>query len=279
MLTILRRLRHGPLAALGPIWLWFGRIYRKLARHLPGLAVSQKIGAYGPFRLSPEFAFSDFENWGSAHNRGFRACIEASRGKHCVLDVGAHIGLVSVPIASVLAPGGTLYSFEPAEANARILERHLQLNRLGNVEVTRAIVGSDDREAVGFYEGVGPHGQNSIVLKSETALNSEVGGYLRTSRKQLSLDSFCRGRGVAPEVIKIDVEGAEINVLKGARQILTAHRPLVYLSVHPREIGLAGGSMDELAAMIAELGYEIRDFDGNKVAMSGLNEYLMAPRA
>ena len=277
-LSVVRWLRHGPLSFLGPLWLQLGRLYRATARHIPGLSVPQKIGPYGPFRLVPEFTFSNFESWGDVHNKGFRACVEACRGKTCVLDVGAHIGLVTLPVSSVLGRGGAIHSFEPAEANARILRRHIELNKAENVEIIQSLVGEIDGAQVAFFESPGPHGQNSIVLKGGDKLSSEWGGYSRTERPQVSLDSYCERLTLAPEVIKIDVEGGELGVLRGARKALARCRPLLFLSVHPREIQLTGESLDALHALLGELGYEARDLEGRTVAEFKLDEYVVTPR-
>ena len=278
MLDWIRSLRHGPLAALEVIWLPLGRLYRRVARKFPALSVAQKIGLYGPYRLSSEFTFSDLGHWGGAHNKGFTTCVEACRGKKCVLDIGAHVGFVALPVASVMAKDARLIAFEPAAANAQLLRQHLKLNGINFVEVVEALVGESDREAVPFYESVGPHGQNSIVLKSGKALNSELGGYAQVKRGQVSLDSFCAKNGLAPEVIKIDVEGAELAVLRGARKVLRDHRPLVVLSVHPRELSLAGESVDLLREEITSLNYDLLDVDRHEPTELRLDEYLMVPR-
>lgn len=278
MLSFLRWLRHGPLAFLGPFWVALGKYYRQVVRRLPGLTVRQKIGPYGPFRLSAEFTFSNFDHWGGAHNRGFHYGVEACRGKTCVLDIGAHIGLVTLPVASVLGEGGRVYAFEPARANADLLRRHINLNNVRNAIVIEALVGANDEDQVSFYESAGPHGQNSIVLKGEEKLDSEWGRYSITRRPQLSIDSFCRQHGIAPQVVKIDVEGAEIGVLRGARETLRQGRPLIILSVHPREIAMAGESLDNLRALLDGFGYDIRDSEGRPVAELKLDEYVVAPR-
>jgi FkbM family methyltransferase len=264
---------------MAPFWTRLGRGYRAIFRRVPMVSVRQKIGIYGPFRLVSEFAFSDFANWGNAQNRAFQYCVEACRGKRCVLDVGAHVGLVTLPIATVLADGGRLYSFEPAQANAGILRRHLKLNHIGNVEVVEALVGGADLNHVPFYESAGPHGQNSIALRCDDVLVSEWGGYSKTERPQVSLDSFCARNGLKPEVIKIDVEGAEIGVLRGARATLSNYQPLMILSVHPREIALVGEKLDALAPLLSEMGYDIRDLEGRIVADLKLEEYIVEPRS
>jgi len=279
MLALLRWLRHGPLNFFGPVWTALGRRYRTIVRRIPWLTISQKIGGYGPFKLLPEFTFSNLQNWGSGHNKGFRVCVEACRGKRCVLDVGAHIGLVAMPAASVLDANGRLYAFEPAAANAHILRRHLALNGLSNVEVIESLVGAEEWPNVAFYESDGPHGQNSIVLKSDEKLKSEWGGYKRIERPQVSLDVFCMRKRLAPEVIKIDVEGAEIGVLRGARSILHRYRPLIILSIHPREIVMTGDRVEALRELLDELDYDLCDTNGRTVAELKSGEYLVAPRA
>jgi FkbM family methyltransferase len=279
ILDQIRRLRHGPLAALDRIWLPLGRFYRRIARNFPALSVAQKIGPYGPYRLSSEFTFSNLGHWGGAHNKGFTTCIEACRGKKCVFDVGAHVGFVALPVASVMSKDGHLIAFEPAVANIAMLRRHLALNGFGSVEVVEALVGESDRDGVPFFESVGPHGQNSIVLKSGNALKSEMGGYAQVMRRQVSLDSFCAKTRLIPEVIKIDVEGAELAVLRGARETLLRNRPLVILSIHPRELSLAGESVDCLRDEISNLNYDLLDIDGRQPKELKLDEYIMTPRA
>ena len=273
MIATLRRLRHGPLSGLGPLWVPLGRLYR-LALRVVGSnrSADTRIGPYGPFRLDARFAFSDFEHWGGAHNDGFAMCIEACRGKRCVIDIGAHIGLVSVPVASVLADSGRIVCFEPATANRRLLERHLTLNGLAQrATVGHRLVGERDMDQVPFFEMTSASGTNSIA-------RGAVGDdYRQVERAQVTLDTYCVHHDLEPEVLKIDVEGAELAVLRGARNVLTRCRPQIFLSVHPRHIAALGESVDDLAALIAELGYDCRDCDGQRVEAFVLREYILSP--
>lgn len=271
MIALLRRLRHGPLRRFDKLWVWAGDFYRR-AVSASGLTVRQPIGPYGPFRLDARFAFSDFEHWGDGHNDGFAACVEACRGKRCVIDIGAHIGLVSVPAASVLADNGRIVCFEPATANRRLLERHLALNGLTqHATVAGQLVGEQDVDQVPFFEMSSASGMNSIA-------HGAIGdGYSRVERTQVTLDSYCANHGLEPEVVKIDVEGAELAVLRGARNVLTRCRPQIFLSVHPRHIAALGESVDDLMALIAELGYDCRSGDGQRVEAFALREYILSP--
>ena len=278
-LSLVRKLRHGPLAFLAPFWVALGKVYRKVVVRIPGLSVRQKIGGYGPFKMLPIFAFSDFENWGGGHNKGFRACVEACRGKQCVFDVGAHVGLVSLPVASVLAPEGRLYSFEPADANVSMLRRHLRMNGMDNVQVVQSIVGDAHGAQHRFFESEGHHGQNAVILKNQEVLKSEQGGYFESQRPVVSIDGFAGENGLKPDIIKIDVEGGELEVLKGAATVLKQCKPLIFLSVHPAEISMVGHSIQDLKVLIASLGYDITTIDGDPVEEFASDEYLMRPKS
>lgn len=271
MLVLIRRLRHGPLKFLNPMWLVLGLIYRRFVAGSIGFT-KQKIGHYGPFRMDAQFAFSNFASWGGAHNDGFAACVEVCRGKHCVIDVGAHIGLVSLPVASVMPPGGVLVSFEPARANRDLLSRHLRINGFEHVRVEEALVGDEELAAVDFFEMDDASGMNSIA---PGAMGDE---YLPVRKAQVTLDGYCERNGLSPEVIKIDVEGAELGVLRGARAMLSRCRPLIFLSVHPRQIALLGESIEALSALIESLDYDCRHSDGSPVKSFALREYLLVPR-
>ena len=83
------------------------------------------IGGQGVFRLSPDFVFRGWEGFGTRHNSGFAQCIEACKGKSVFIDVGAHIGLHSLPASTSLRPGGRVIAFEPSESNYRYLLEHM----------------------------------------------------------------------------------------------------------------------------------------------------------
>ena len=268
VVSTLRQLRHGPLKRFGPAWTALGDLYRSIGTGRPA---EHRIGGYGPFLLQSQFAFSDFEHWGGAHNRGFERCIEACRDKSCVLDVGAHIGLVTLPMSRAVGDQGRVFAFEPAAANLTSLRDHLKLNNIDNVTVIEALVGATEQQAVKFFEQPRAAGQNAFAIKKNPELYNE------TQRPQVTLDGYCRIHDLAPEVIKIDVEGGEIGVLQGARAVLADHRPLVILSVHPVELGLLGQSPKALGDLIADLGYRCRDVDGNPVTRFELDEYVLEP--
>jgi len=266
------RLRHGPLKRFRFVWTILRPIYRLIIRVMPGLTVSKKIGPYGPFKLNRRFAFSNFDNWGGNHNRGFQACIEAARGKSCVLDIGAHIGLVSLPLSTAVAQNGTVFAFEPAAANEAFLLEHLDSNNITNVEVIHDLVGEVEKESVEFFESTGDSGMNTIAASGSNR------GYKSSTKRQITVDQFCSDRHLEPELIKIDTEGAEVGIIKGAVNTLRQHHPVLYLSVHPRHIIELGSTVEELEQLLKDLNYKVTDMDGNEVRPLELTEYVVSPR-
>jgi hypothetical protein len=126
----IRKIRHNHFRRFNIIFFYFGNIFRFAVKLLgsPGY-VSHNIGQYGPYKLDCLFAFSNFRKWGDSHNSGFETTINFSKNKKCVLDIGAHIGLVSLPLSDVIDKQGYIYSFEPSTVNNNYLKKHIILNK------------------------------------------------------------------------------------------------------------------------------------------------------
>jgi len=175
-------------------------------------------------------------------------------------------------MSRVLAPGGKVYAFEPAKANLCILNQHLSGNDIGNVIVFPWLVGETDSEEVSFYEESEVSAMNSMtVLKGHEQ-------FRQTRKRQVTLDSFCADRGLLPEVIKIDAEGAEIGILSGGLNVIERARPQIFLSIHPRRIASLGKSLDELHLLIEQMGYDCVTIEGEPVVNFTFDEYLLRPR-
>jgi FkbM family methyltransferase len=241
---------------------------RKLLRRV-GVFVSWKlhkkgiiknIGGVGNFLMSPDFTFYKFEEWGSRKNNFFRKLIELAREKKVVFDIGTHIGICTLPISRVIKKGGLCYSFEPAEANRRYLETHLKINNVGNVIVIPYLVGDKCGDCVEFYESSSDSGMNSLCQPEDKGSI-----YNKVVKEQIILDSFVAKNGCIPELIKIDVEGAEIGVLRGAKDVLKKYHPEIILSIHPKHIKRLGHTVSELTVLIHKFDYQIYNVDGSLV--------------
>jgi FkbM family methyltransferase len=222
--------------------------------------IKKNLGGGGSFLFSHEFTFYNLSSWGKGKNNGFNKLINLAKGKKIVFDIGAHIGLCSMPISRVLGEDGRCYVFEPSRGNLKFLKQHLQMNRISNVCVIGCLVGDKHLENVEFYEMNGDSGMNTIsgVKKGERE-------YKKVLKRQITIDGFVKENGVVPELIKIDVEGAEIKVLSGGERVLKKYHPEIILSVHAKHIKDIGSSLDHLKKTISYLGYKIYNIDGTRV--------------
>ncbi|MBI5740387.1 MAG: FkbM family methyltransferase [Nitrospirae bacterium] len=236
-----------------------------------GKGINKNIGAGGAFRFDYTFAFSDFQSWGTGHNNAFQVLLKMCEGRKVVFDVGAHVGLCSMPVSRVIGEGGVVYAFEPSKTNMDRLSKNLAYNNIDNVKLLPHLVGDKSRANVPFHESYEVTGMNSIArYKGDDT-------YSITYKDQVSIDDFCADHDIIPEIIKIDVEGAESGVLRGAENVLRNHRPVIVLSVHPRHLQLLGDSVDNLKNIIEGVGYGILDMNGAPAGELGFREYLLKP--
>lgn len=145
---------------------------------------------------------------------------------NCFYDIGAHTGFFSVLAAVLVGRSGSVVAVEPDRRNASLLRETLARNSLGaNVAVVE--------QAVSSFEGVSKFvsavsGPNSNTGMSKTVHQDSPGSYQVSCTTMDKLaETF-----PAPNVIKMDVEGAESEVLKGGVRIFESARPLLICEVH-----------------------------------------------
>lgn len=127
-----------------------------------------------------------------------------------VCDIGANVGFYTLLSSRLVGPQGKVFSFEPLPRNLALLRHHVAINRCANVTVFDVAVSGAAGEAA-FTEG------------TNTANGSlGAGGALRV--RVVCLDDLLRDGAIAPpNMLKIDVEGAEAKVLQGAKNLLATH--------------------------------------------------------
>lgn len=219
--------------------------------------VTRDIGGAGNFTVSADFTFYDFAGWGKGKNNGFKKLIELARGKNVVFDIGAHIGMCALAISKVMKKGGICYAFEPADTNRKYLEMHLRMNNIENVRVIPYLVGGSRSKAIEFYEAKSDSGMNSICERKDTGCI-----YSKVLKEQITIDHFVSTNKCIPELLKIDVEGAEFNVLTGASSVLERYHPEIILSVHPAHLRMLKNGVKELMTLIGRLRYQMFSIDG-----------------
>ena len=154
-------------------------------------------------------------------------------------------------LAAVLVGSrGRVYSFEPLPENLIYLKEHLRLNGIGNVMVVEAAV-ADRCGFATFQEGDNRFGGRLCQH-----------GDLRV--KIISLDELIAQCELpVPDYLKIDVEGAEFLVLKGAEAIIGEQHPTIFLSLHGNEV------REQCGNFLRGLNYHSEPTDGRQLNEAG----------
>lgn len=174
------------------------------------------------------------------------------------IDVGAHIGFFTMQMAAVVGPGGCVHAFEPFDANADLLERSIAENGFrSRIRFQRAAVGAQPGTATLTFPVETLNSGGAYLLPDGGA---PLEGNLRQEVPLVSLDSLDLRQPV--RVIKMDVEGAEPQVLRGAQRILQEDRPIILSELHPVQLERASGvTAAQFLAQIDALGYRAHRFE------------------
>lgn len=148
-----------------------------------------------------------------------------------VFDVGANAGYYTVLAGRRVGPTGRVVAIEPLLCNVQHLARNVALNRLDNVAIVTAAV-SDHFGVANFALGANcAMGHLADDDMSEIRTGAHASAPL-TLVATITLDSLVDRIGRQPDLVKIDVEGAEMEVLRGAVDTLSGARCTIFLSVH-----------------------------------------------
>jgi FkbM family methyltransferase len=184
----------------------------------------------------------------------------------CVWEVGAHIGFVTQWFSKLVGENGLVIAFEPGPSNLEYLRKNV--SELANARVEAVAVCDQDGSVSLNVEDLS--GQNNSLIDNLPVLEANTraaGVQPRLSKltvQALSLDSFRSSQRRRANFIKIDVEGAEYQVLVGARETLKSDRPIlmVELMMEPRR------SLD----FLKELGYRCFYVNGVEAFRENLPE-------
>jgi FkbM family methyltransferase len=180
----------------------------------------------------------------------FRFLRRACRPGETILDIGAHIGLFAVVIGRLVGPTGRVFAFEPTPGTRRVLERTVRLNGCEAwVEVRpEAVSGARGRAEFHDTEDLGSNA-NSLVATRRHSSSIPV--------DTIRVDDFVAERGLTVSCLKIDVEGAELGVLEGARATLRRDRPAMSLALHPEAIRASGASLRAIWQLLDDHEYRV----------------------
>lgn len=222
---------------------WLRRVLRTVFRKALAWSNSGGLTSRLPHgevvRVAPEFRFV---TWNPVEYEAFRQVL---RPGDVAFDIGANVGAYTVLFAQWVGVAGQVHAFEPAPDAFRGLRRHLELNHLGEIVVVHRVAVSDQIGEASFV-GTGSDGTNHLLSRSE----SEV----RVIRvPTTTVDAVCAESGACPRLLKIDVEGAELAVLRGARHTIARmdRDAGIFVEMHPTAWRLQGLTADDIRAELA----------------------------
>lgn len=176
-----------------------------------------------------------------------------------VIDIGAHIGLFSVICSQLTANKGKIVCFEPTPGTYKLLQQTLRLNHCGNVTPVQAAV-SDKVGSATFYISSDHEGNNSNSLVGDNPLH-QMSGY---DVKLETIDNITQAYSLQPAIIKVDVEGAELDTLSGGLDTFGKYKPKLILGLHPAAIKRKGDSLEKIWDLLVSVPYKI-ELDGHPI--------------
>jgi FkbM family methyltransferase len=168
------------------------------------------------------------------------------------IDAGAHIGFFTMHMADAVGGSGRVYAFEPLDTNAVLLERSIAENQFSDrIVFQRAAVGATSGTATLTFPLETLNSGGAYLLRDGTAA---LAGNQKRQVPLVALDTLEIRRPV--RLIKMDVEGAEPLVVRGASRILNEDRPLLLSELHPVQLERASGATaDAFLDQLRALGY------------------------
>lgn len=179
-----------------------------------------------------------------------RSFLEAIRADDVVWDVGANFGLYSMFAAKCAAC--RVVAFEPERATHKLLRRNISINGLTNVTAMEYALDREEATKIIFPSATPNPGSHSLVQRTDYRVRNS-GFRINAVRGDLLI---AHGTTPTPNILKIDVEGAELNVLEGLRNTLTSGSVrFLLLEVHPLVLPHFGNSEDEVESLVRSVPF------------------------
>lgn len=181
-----------------------------------------------------------------------------------VIDIGANIGELSMIAAKLVGKTGHIIAFEPLDAIADVLQTNITRNRLDQVSIVRLGLSNVIKEHVPIYSTCVPgtpreenQGQGSLFSSSTS---TDPLQHIALTKLDTWIDAHHLDR---IDLIKIDIEGAELPCLQGAEQSLRRFKPMLIVEIQEQTAMAAGYHAGDVLAFLSTLGYSFRRLDRN----------------
>ena len=187
-------------------------------------------------------------------------------------DIGANVGAYVLQLARWSAPDGQIVAFEPNARAREVLAQHIAWNGLvGRVRVVPAAVAAQPGEHILYAAGA--DGMSRLAAVSDALVETAA----QTRVPVTTIDAFCAESGLSPDVVLIDIEGFEIEALRGGSLTIESLRPIVVVEMHPNVWDTSNTSRTQAEALLRELRLRPVALSGQKDPLEDHGQVYMEP--
>ena len=271
-------IRHALISALMDLDM---KGFRWIAHRLPGFLIPKPTGPgimrtlYGFWLQLDPVRDEGIERtiyYTGTYEKGTLAILkELLRPGDIFVDVGANIGLMSIFASRIVGEEGRVYAFEPNPETTRILRENIELNHCSNIKVSEYAIGKSPGKARIYDSWESNRGSATLVQPERMTESHEV--------QVTTLSEYFLSGGDNPgeiRVVKLDIEGFELEALQGAGEILIAHdSPILVVECSDTRENSRGGGTQQLFEFISRLErYRIFTGRNDKSRVSRLTEVM-----
>jgi FkbM family methyltransferase len=176
------------------------------------------------------------------------------------VDIGAHAGQYALIMAARAGQAGTVVAFEPDPEARALLARNVALNPDVKPPIVEPLAVAGQDGTVVLFSGAGS-AQSSIARSAASAGGGRA--VTEVTVGVTTLDRYLRERALTPAWVKIDAEGAEIRILRGARGVLAGDARIV-CELHPYAWAELGDTFEDLLDLVGASGRRMRYLDADR---------------
>jgi FkbM family methyltransferase len=193
---------------------------------------------------------NDDTSWHNRFNCEYKELknfIKLTQDKNTLLDIGCQFGSFSLTFLSD-SKTKQVYAFDGGDTPYLALTQIKMLNKLHNLHVFNFLIGNQNKKIECYQEEL-----QSLAIKGNDVKN------------MFSIDMLCNLYNIEPDVIKIDIEGAEFLALSGAQQTIIENKPIIFIEIHPKFLNHYNNTIDDIISFVDSINYKIIDLNQQEV--------------
>lgn len=210
--------------------------------------------------INLELDISDLVDWHiyfSLMDRNIETLLGLIRQDDMVVDIGANMGYTALRSAQIASKGAVI-GFEPSSHNYAKCMRNISLNNFSNIKIENAALGRQPAKLFMTTENIHNRGMNSVQSPESKGGKEPV--------NILTLDDWVHRNATAKiDLIKMDVEGYEMEVLEGAHQTIDRLRPKLFIEIDETNLRKYNASTSDIIRYLWSKRYRVSDIDGTTI--------------